>query len=146
VIWITFEAVPSDFPGFFGLDRGFTCLVRDSISDLSLPNQFLYPEGEGICVSLNPSEVEMAETVKKTKAAAKPRAPRKAAAPKSADPATQIHQVSSENHSQASHEPSISHEQVAILAHRFWKERGHNHGHHEDDWFRAERELRGRAS
>ena len=39
----------------------------------------------------------------------------------------------------------ISHEQVAELAHRFWDERGHEHGHHEEDWFRAEQLLRGNA-
>jgi hypothetical protein len=37
-------------------------------------------------------------------------------------------------------------EQIARLAHRFWKERGGHHGAHEQDWFRAERELRGMAS
>ncbi len=41
---------------------------------------------------------------------------------------------------------SISHDQVAQLAHRFWTERGRAHGHHEEDWFRAEQELRGKAS
>lgn len=43
----------------------------------------------------------------------------------------------------------IPREQVAQLAHRFWTERGGGHGHHEEDWFRAERELRelrGKAS
>jgi hypothetical protein len=40
----------------------------------------------------------------------------------------------------------ISHEQVAMLAHQYWAERGHQHGSHEQDWFRAEEELRGRAS
>lgn len=39
----------------------------------------------------------------------------------------------------------VSHEQVALLAHRFWAERGRQHGHHEDDWFRAEQELIGKA-
>ena len=39
----------------------------------------------------------------------------------------------------------ISHEQVAELAHRFWNERGRTHGHHEEDWFRAEQFLRGNA-
>ena len=39
----------------------------------------------------------------------------------------------------------ISHEQVAELAHRFWNERGGAHGHHEEDWFRAEQLLRGNA-
>jgi hypothetical protein len=41
---------------------------------------------------------------------------------------------------------SISHEKVAELAHRFWAERGGAHGSHEEDWFRAEQELRGKAS
>ena len=41
---------------------------------------------------------------------------------------------------------SVSHDDVARLAHRFWSERGFQHGHHEEDWFRAERELRARAS
>ncbi|MGD1064938.1 MAG: DUF2934 domain-containing protein, partial [Terracidiphilus sp.] len=41
---------------------------------------------------------------------------------------------------------SISHEKVAELAHRFWAERGGIDGHHEEDWFRAEQELRGKAS
>jgi hypothetical protein len=41
---------------------------------------------------------------------------------------------------------SISHDQVALLAHRFFEERGHKHGHHEEDWFRAEQELRAKAS
>ncbi len=39
-----------------------------------------------------------------------------------------------------------SREQIAQLAHRFWKERGGHHGSHEQDWLRAERELRGMAS
>jgi len=41
---------------------------------------------------------------------------------------------------------AVSQEQVAQLAHRFWFERGCQHGHHEEDWFRAEQELRGKAS
>ena len=41
---------------------------------------------------------------------------------------------------------SISHDQVALLAHRFFEERGRKHGHHEEDWFRAEQELRAKAS
>ena len=40
----------------------------------------------------------------------------------------------------------IRHEDVAQLAHRYWAERGHQHGQHVDDWFRAEQELRGKAS
>ncbi len=41
---------------------------------------------------------------------------------------------------------TASREEIARLAHRFWAERGHQHGHHEEDWFRAEQELRGKAS
>ncbi|HEY1803609.1 MAG TPA: DUF2934 domain-containing protein [Terracidiphilus sp.] len=41
---------------------------------------------------------------------------------------------------------SVPHDQVAQLAHRFWNERGRAHGHHEEDWLRAEQELRHRAS
>jgi hypothetical protein len=35
---------------------------------------------------------------------------------------------------------------VAMLAHRFWAERGRQHGHDAEDWFRAEQELLGKAS
>jgi len=40
----------------------------------------------------------------------------------------------------------VSREEVAALAHRFWAERGYQHGQHIDDWFRAEQELRSKAS
>jgi hypothetical protein len=37
-----------------------------------------------------------------------------------------------------------SHQEIADLAHHYWKERGHHHGSHEQDWVRAEKELRGK--
>jgi hypothetical protein len=77
-----------------------------------------------------PEESFMAETVKKAKAPAKPR---KAAAKKIEEAPVQKPIL-------------VTHEEVAKLAHRFWAERGHNHGNHVDDWFRAEQELRGKAS
>jgi hypothetical protein len=40
----------------------------------------------------------------------------------------------------------VSHEEIARLAHRYWKERGGQHGHDADDWFRAEQALIGKAS
>jgi hypothetical protein len=40
----------------------------------------------------------------------------------------------------------VSREEIARLAHRFWAERGRQDGHHEEDWFRAEQELLGKAS
>lgn len=87
----------------------------------------------------------MAETVKKVKTpavkAAKPAAEKKApaekkaAAPKTTKSATgKIHLM------------PATHEQIAALAHKYWAEGGHQHGSHEQDWFRAEQELRGKAS
>lgn len=72
----------------------------------------------------------MAEKVKKTETPAKPRK----AAPKKKAGATNLTEMKPSN------------EQIAQLAHRYWLERGHRHGHHEEDWFRAEQELRGKAS
>ncbi|HVG27679.1 MAG TPA: DUF2934 domain-containing protein [Acidobacteriaceae bacterium] len=38
---------------------------------------------------------------------------------------------------------SPTHQEIAQLAHRFWEERGRPHGGHEQDWIRAEKELKG---
>jgi hypothetical protein len=70
----------------------------------------------------------MPETKKKEKA---PTKPRQTAAKKKAVPTTSRR--------------TVSHEEVAKLAHRFWAERGHQPGRPEDDWFRAEQELLGKA-
>jgi hypothetical protein len=76
----------------------------------------------------------MAKSVKKSGAAPKAAAkPRKPAAKKTVASAK-------------TNGKSISHDQVAQLAHRFFIERGHTHGHHEEDWFRAEQALRSMAS
>jgi hypothetical protein len=79
----------------------------------------------------------MAKSVKKPgaapKAAAKPRKP--------AENVTKKTVASAKTNGN-----SISHDQVALLAHRFWTERGRVHGHHEEDWFRAEQALRSKAS
>ena len=73
----------------------------------------------------------MAETTKKTKAPAKA----KKAATKTTEAATGIAIVK-----------PVTQEEVAALAHRYWAERGYKHGNHVEDWFRAEQELRGKAS
>ena len=78
----------------------------------------------------------MAETVKKAGAKA-PAKPRKTAAKKTAAANGAANNVT---------EIRYSHDQVAQLAHKYWAERGHQHGHHLEDWFRAEHELRARAS
>jgi hypothetical protein len=39
-----------------------------------------------------------------------------------------------------------THSEIAELAHAYFIERGHQHGFHEHDWYRAERELRAKLS
>jgi len=73
-------------------------------------------------------EIFMAEIVKKTKAPAKPR---KTAAKTKAVEAKAV---------------TPSHEAIAQLAQKFWAERGWQDGSAEQDWLRAEQELRGVAS
>ena len=81
----------------------------------------------------------MAKSVKKSGAAPKAAAkPRKSAENKPAEKKTVV--------STNGNGSSISHDQVAQLAHRFWNERGRVHGHHEEDWYRAEQALRSKAS
>jgi hypothetical protein len=75
----------------------------------------------------------MAETMKKSKVAAKP----KAAAKRKTEPKRGPRLM----------KPAIvPHEEIERLAHRFWAERGYSHGQAEVDWFRAEQELRSKAS
>jgi Protein of unknown function (DUF2934) len=95
------------------------------------------------------------ETVKKTKAPAKPKvaaktvdgetgsavkaAPKAAAKPKvKAAPKTKTVDIA------ASRTPSY--EEIAQLAERYWVERGWQDGYAEQDWLRAEQELLGVAS
>jgi hypothetical protein len=40
----------------------------------------------------------------------------------------------------------VSHDDIRQLAHRYWAERGQPDGDPEIDWFRAEQDLRGKAS
>ncbi len=105
----------------------------------------------------------MAKSVKKSgaasKAAAKPRKSadnnpaenkilekKSAEAPSTGNKSSAKKPVASANGTTNGIGSSISHDQVALLAHRFFEERGRKHGHHEEDWFRAERELRAKAS
>ncbi|HTW61536.1 MAG TPA: DUF2934 domain-containing protein [Terracidiphilus sp.] len=82
----------------------------------------------------------MAETVKKASSTKAPSKPRKSAAKKAAE------NGASNNVSSNVTEIKFSHDQVAQLAHKYWAERGQKDGHHLEDWFRAEQELRARAS
>jgi len=87
----------------------------------------------------------MASSAKKPngapKAATKPRTP---AAKKAA--VLQMEAPVKADVLQKGNHAALSHEKVAELAHRFWNERGGAHGHDAEDWFRAEQELRGKAS
>jgi len=81
----------------------------------------------------------MTETAKKATTPKKPRATvAKSTAPKAAATKTKTAR------SKVTMMPS--HEEIAALAHRFWTERGQEHGHHEEDWHRAEQQLFGKAS
>lgn len=80
----------------------------------------------------------MSENAKNSKGTAKPR---KAPAKK----ASILTMESNGSRSSSSVGP-VPHDQVAQLAHRYWAERGGLHGHDVEDWFRAEQELRARAS
>lgn len=86
----------------------------------------------------------MAETTKKAKASSKPK---KAVAEKPEKPvATKAAAKKAATKTGIAIVKPVSQEEVAVLAHRFWAERGYQHGNHVDDWFRAEQELRGKAS
>lgn len=80
----------------------------------------------------------MSENAKNSKSTAKPRkTPAKKASILTMEP--------NGSRSSSSVGP-VLHDQVAQLAHRYWAERGGLHGHDVEDWFRAEQELRARAS
>ena len=40
---------------------------------------------------------------------------------------------------------ATDHDEIAKIAYQMYEERGGEHGHHEEDWHRAEREYRSRA-
>jgi len=71
----------------------------------------------------------MAETIKKTKAAAKPR--------KTATKKEKVTEIA---------KPAPTREEIEELAKRYWAERGYKDGGAEQDWLRAERELMQMAS
>lgn len=48
--------------------------------------------------------------------------------------------------SSPSPKPAPTHQEIAMLAEKYWAERGWPQGSPEQDWLRAEQELRGRAS
>jgi Protein of unknown function (DUF2934) len=79
----------------------------------------------------------MAETVKKAKASAKPRATSGTTGKTAAKKKTVAEQVTA---------MTPSHEEIARLAQQYWAERGWQEGQAEQDWLRAEQELMKMAS
>jgi hypothetical protein len=94
----------------------------------------------------------MDETVRKTPSKTKSKAkapskPRKESSAINETPASLSKKRTATNGAPTNlREMKITHQQVAELAHRLWAERGGQHGHDADDWFRAEQALRGKAS
>jgi ABC-type uncharacterized transport system auxiliary subunit len=84
----------------------------------------------------------MAETVKRTKAPAKAKS--EAAKPKAVVEKAKPAAAAAKKSNVTSIGPSP--EEIARLAHKYWAERGFQHGAAEQDWLRAERELHSRAS
>jgi hypothetical protein len=92
----------------------------------------------------------MTEMEKKT---TKPKKPRMTAA-KAAEPkvvAAKVVEPKEATAAKRAAKPTVtqmkaSREQIAELAHRFWLERGRQHGHDAEDWLRAEQQLLGKAS
>lgn len=77
----------------------------------------------------------------------KPRAPRKAkAAEKGVIQATATKPAKKTAAKSNVMQMRATREQIAALAHRFWVERGGEHGHDAEDWLRAEQALLGKAS
>jgi len=94
------------------------------------------------------------ETVKKTKAPAKPKAVKTPegetgsavkAAPKAAAQ-TKVKAASKSKAVDAAASRTPSYSEIAQLAERYWAERGWQDGYAEQDWLRAEQELLGVAS
>ena len=88
----------------------------------------------------------MAEKVKKTKAPAKPKATATATKTAQATTATTPTPTKKQTVAEKVTATTPTHQEIAQLALHYWAERGWQHGHHEQDWLRAERELMKMAS
>jgi hypothetical protein len=90
-----------------------------------------------------------AKTTSEAVMEAKPKAPakpRKAAAPEKAMASVTPIDINREPAQVTVSPTRVSTDEIARLAHQYWQERGCQHGRDAEDWFRAEQELRGKAS
>jgi len=72
--------------------------------------------------------------------AAKPKTPKTTVSVKSAAPRVRVakHKAATV----AMEAPAVNaHDKIARMAYGFWEARGREHGHHEQDWLRAEQEY-----
>lgn len=76
-----------------------------------------------------------------TKSANKTSAPSASKIPAKSSAASAKEAVPTTASKHAAGKQAPTHEEISHLAHQYWKERGHRHGSHEDDWRRAEQEL-----
>jgi hypothetical protein len=79
-------------------------------------------------------------TATKVTAEPKPAAKHRAAVRKPAAPET----VTATAPATSTIAARATHEEIAVLAYSYWENRGHQDGTPEEDWLRAERELRSR--
>lgn len=85
----------------------------------------------------------MAEKTKSATTAPKPR--KTAAKKKAADVPSNVTEITVARE-QLTVTREIPREEIAVLAHKLWNDRGRQHGRDAEDWFHAEELLRGKAS
>ncbi|HWQ52852.1 MAG TPA: DUF2934 domain-containing protein [Bryobacteraceae bacterium] len=81
---------------------------------------------------------------KRTKSSSAPLSPSPEVTPVTGEPAAQSVNVAESDTRAAQYTPEF--EEIARTAYSYWLERGGQGGSPEDDWLRAERELRSRRS
>ena len=84
----------------------------------------------------------MTETVKKTKAPAKPKKSATTMPVEVEKSSAAKKSVTAAKTAPASATVAPSHHEIEQLAHKFWEQGGRMHGHHAEHWSRAEETLR----
>lgn len=89
----------------------------------------------------------MAKEKKATEGAPKKRASRKKTVAAPTEPNTEQVQVqASSKNAAVPGDNGSSPDEVRRRAYEIWEQRGREHGKHEDDWYRAEQEIRGKSA
>lgn len=88
----------------------------------------------------------MAKEKKATEAAPKKRVTRRTVAAPAQVTAEQPVKASGNGNQQNDNSNTMSAEEVRRRAYELWEQRGREDGKHEDDWYRAENEIRGKSA